>query len=414
MRLLRYTDTGELEFTQFADEAVPAYAILSHTWGEKEVTFADLVNGTAKDKPGYKKIEFCGEQAARDGLEYFWVDTCCIDKSSSADLSYAINSMFRWYQGATKSYAYLSDVRSNNVHETGPSLGYLEPAYRQSRWFTRAWTLQELLAPSNVEFFDCEGHLLGNRNELRAIISEITNISPDVLAGQDISRCSVAQRMSWAANRSTTRPEDLAYSLMGIFNINMPLLYGEGQERAFYRLQEEIMKRSDDHSIFAWELPRRYAVHGLLAPSPKAFRNSQHIIRRMTPGYREPYCITNRGLQMNLPIAEHMQNGMHVAALNCVDQRTGTQLGIYLKQIGENRFVRTRLDQLPKLGLDCRIKSFKPFVCKTFYAPQVSLASYRPPHKSRSYPRMTPRMISSGFLSRLPKLLSLPLAIRPR
>jgi hypothetical protein len=400
MRLLKLSGDGEFSFTKdiLDENEIPPYAILSHTWQEdQEVTFDEFLNDESKKKAGYKKLQFCARQAKRDGLEHFWVDTCCINKSNSTELQEAINSMFRWYQKATKCYVYLSDVRTDSENETGSSLQYSEPAFRQSRWFTRGWTLQELLAPVDVEFFDCEEQLLGNKNELRGVISDITNISPDVLAGQDLKRCSVAQRMSWAANRSTTRPEDVAYSLMGIFDIDMPLLYGEGQEKAFYRLQEEIMKRSDDHSIFAWELPRRYAVHGLLAPSPAAFKNSQHIIYRTTPGRRAPYGLTNRGLQMNLSIAEHLWNGLYAAALDCVDQRTGTQLGIYLKQIGENRFVRTRLDQLPKLGLDCRIKGFKPFECKTFYIPQVTLASYRPPHKFRTSPKAVPRIVDSGL-----------------
>jgi hypothetical protein len=99
MRLLRRCDTGNFSLTQFGDEDVPPYAILSHTWGPdtEEVTFEDLTNGTGKDKPGYVKIRFCGEQARLDNLQYFWIDTCCIDKRSSAELSEAINSMFRWY-----------------------------------------------------------------------------------------------------------------------------------------------------------------------------------------------------------------------------------------------------------------------------------------------------------------------------
>ena len=112
MRLLRRSDTGDFSLTQFRDEAIPPYAILSHTWGAdaEEVTFDDLTNDTGKDKPGYEKIRFCGEQAALDGLEYCWIDTCCINKANKAELSQAINSMFRWYRDATRCYVYLSDI----------------------------------------------------------------------------------------------------------------------------------------------------------------------------------------------------------------------------------------------------------------------------------------------------------------
>lgn len=397
MRLLRCDNSGNYTLTEFSDEAIPRYAILSHTWGADEVTFEDLTNGTGKEKLGYEKIRFCGDQARKDGLQYFWIDNVCIDRSNTAELQMAVISMFRWYQNAATCYVYLSDVSAYNRNETGPSLLSWEQAFRNSRWFTRGWTLQELLAPKQVEFFDRERHFLGSKNELKRLISEITNISPDVLAGQDIRECSVAQRMSWAAYRNTTRSEDIAYSLMGIFDVNMPLLYGEGREKAFYRLQEEIMKRSDDHSIFAWELQRRYAVHGLLAPFPAAFKNSKHILSSTTLGRRTPYGLTNRGLQISLPIAENLRNDLYAAALNCVDQRTGSQLGIYLKRVGENRFVRTRLDQLPKLGLDRRARGFKPFEYRTVHVPQVPLTSYRPSHKFQFRPLLTPRVFGSGL-----------------
>jgi hypothetical protein len=401
MRLLTWDDNDEFTFTKdfIDDDAIPSYAILSHTWSvDGEVTYNDILKGTGKSKTGYDKLRFCKQQTKCNGLRYFWVDSCCIDKSNSAELQEAINSMFRFYRNAKLCYVYLSDVPTYNQNEVGPSLQPWEPDFRRSRWFKRGWTLQELLAPKDLQFFDREGDLLGSKKELRDIISTITNISPDVLAGQDIKGCSIAQRMSWAANRNTTRSEDMAYSLMGIFDVNMPLLYGEGREKAFYRLQEEIMKRSDDHSLFAWKLQTRYAVHGLLAPSPAAFKNSQHIIPCITRGRRTPYSSTNQGLQINLQTAEHLRNGLHAAALNCMDQRTGSRLGIFLKQIGENHFVRTRLDQLPKLGLDRWAKEFKPFEYKTIYIPQVPLRSYHPQHKFRSLSKLAPRLLGKGAL----------------
>jgi hypothetical protein len=247
MRLLQTLPNGDLCLTEdFLDDAIPPYAILSHTWGDEEVTFQDINEGTGRDKAGYAKLRFSSDQAARDGLKYFWVDTCCINKSSSAELSEAINSMFRWYQGAAMCYVYLSDVsmkkRKRGDEDSPPTW---EQLFRGSRWFTRGWTLQELLAPSIVEFFSREGTRLGSKVSLKDTISSITRIPVDVLGGHDLKRFSVAQRMSWAASRQTTRVEDQAYSLMGIFDVNMPLLYGEG-EKAFLRLQEEIIKNSND------------------------------------------------------------------------------------------------------------------------------------------------------------------------
>jgi hypothetical protein len=115
MRLLECNSAGEFSLTEdiVDDDKIPPYAILSHTWKDgEEVTFQELIDGTGKGKPGYEKIRFCGEQAKRDGLRYFWVDTCCINKSNNTELSEAINSMFRWYCSATRCYVYLSDVSS--------------------------------------------------------------------------------------------------------------------------------------------------------------------------------------------------------------------------------------------------------------------------------------------------------------
>ncbi|OCK77386.1 hypothetical protein K432DRAFT_304350 [Lepidopterella palustris CBS 459.81] len=235
MRLLKLKDDGEFCLVEFVGDKIPQYAILSHTWGPdyEEVTFKDLVEGTGKRKAGYQKIRFCGKQAADDDLQYFWVDTCCIDKSSSAELSEAINSMFCWYQNAAKCYVYLSDVAQPRW----------KPAFRKSRWFTRGWTLQELIAPLSVSFFSVEGERLGDKESLEQTIHEITGIAVQALQGCSLSNFSVDERMLWAAERKTKRGEDAAYSLLGIFDIHMPLIYGEGREAAFNRLRRKI-KRS--------------------------------------------------------------------------------------------------------------------------------------------------------------------------
>ena len=249
MRLLLRSNAGEFSLTKefLGDDIIPPYAILSHTWSEgEEVTFKDLIEGTGKNKAGYKKIQFCGQQAEHDGLQYFWVDTCCIDKSNQVVLQDAINSMFRWYQNARECYVYLSDVSTAKRKVSNePSKFTWEPAFRVSRWFTRGWTLQELLAPRSVKFFSCESKHLGDKTTLMQQICEITDITPPALQGTPLCEFSIEERFSWTRDRQTAYKEDKAYSLLGIFNICMPLLYGEGEEKAFQRLRKKITKLSN-------------------------------------------------------------------------------------------------------------------------------------------------------------------------
>lgn len=245
MRLLRRSDTSNFSLTPFPEEAIPPYAILSHTWGAdtEEVTFDDLTNGTGKDKPGYEKIRFCGEQAAQDGLEWFWIDTCCIDNMNKAELSQAIRSMFRWYQNATRCYVFLADVPrhpsdTNEKTNTRP----WEVDFRESRWFTRGWTLQELLAPWSVTFYSRERKQLGDKSSLRQPIHEITGIPKSALQGGLLSQFSVNERLSWIEHRQTKLAEDKAYSLQGIFGVYIAPIYGEGAATAFKRLMSESDK----------------------------------------------------------------------------------------------------------------------------------------------------------------------------
>jgi hypothetical protein len=253
MRLLECNSAGELSLTKdFVGDNVPRYAILSHTWGAdtEEVTFKDLMDGTGEGKPGYEKIRFCGEQAKRDGLQYVWVDTCCIDKSNNNELSEAINSMFRWYRDATKCYVYLSDVSRpalDITHEFNQRTW--ESDFWKSRWFTRGWTLQELLAPTSVEFFSKEGEKIGDKKSLERHIGEVTGIPAKALRGNPLSGFAIAERISWQDSRETTRKEDKAYSLLGICDVHMPLIYGEGRDSAFKRLREEIDKASKGESL---------------------------------------------------------------------------------------------------------------------------------------------------------------------
>lgn len=267
---------------------------MSHRWTDDEALFEDVDKETAITRKGYLKLKGTILQACADGYEYLWDDTCCIDKSSSAELSEAINSMCVWYQDAATCYAYLCDVPST---ENDPEF---EDHFSSNGWFTRGWTLQELVAPRNVSFYNETWCLLGTRGSLHRSVSSITGIEAEVLDHTfPLSRASIAKRMPWAAKRQTTRCEDIAYSLMGMFSVNMAMLYGEGS-RAFQRLQEEILKISDDESMFDWQCrdanPKE--MHGLLAASPVHFLHSGNISPCVVLEGQEPLLTTNRGLRV--------------------------------------------------------------------------------------------------------------------
>jgi hypothetical protein len=384
MRLLR---SGTLELREFPNHDELPYAILSHTWANEEVLFQDIeglnietIPSRIKQKLGYKKIEACCAQAARDGFEYVWIDTCCIDKRSSAELSEAINSMYQWYQDCAVCYAYLADVPNNGDRRD------IQKKFRNSRWFTRGWTLQELIAPSSLEFYGDQWHSegqqasLGTKRSLGREISEVTKIPEWALLTICLGDCSVAQKMSWAANRETTRIEDRAYSLMGLFNVHMPLLYGEGA-RAFIRLQEEIMKTSADESLFAWVAnrpgPRPALFQGLLAMSPACFYQSGRIIPKLHSKRSRPFNVTNMGLQLELMLPKtsdvpetrtfkspyNQISPVYVAVLNCVERRSGHAIGILLGHfsggddtVQEAPFVRINASDLVFINL----RTYKP------------------------------------------------------
>lgn len=245
MRLLKFDRTGSLSLTDPLDEAaLPPYAVLSHTWSTsgEEVTFQDINTGSGRDKAGYHKILFCGQQALNDGLKHFWVDTCCIDQTNEAELSEAIISMFRWYGKAKRCYVYLTDFSVGDELAWQHDVVRLD-AFRKCRWFTRGWCLQELLAPSDVKFYSVERVLLGDKVSLEQYIHEITGIPTTALRGTPLTQFSVTERMSWAKGRETKRKEDRAYCLLGIFGVFMPLLYGEG-DHAFKRLEKKIAAKS--------------------------------------------------------------------------------------------------------------------------------------------------------------------------
>lgn len=238
MHLLQRKPDGEIVFRETTSGVLPAYATLSHTWGKEEVSLQEAEAGAGKNKAGWEKIEFCAEQAAVDGLEYFWVDTCCIDKNDAVELGAAINSMYRWYQNAARCYVFLPDVSKPN--DGVDDQRRWEESFRNSRWFTRGWTLQELIAPRLVDFFSLEGARLGSKLSLESQIYEITGIAKKALRGDALSKFSIKERKSWAERRNTTVEEDAAYCLIGIFEVSMVPNYGEGQDHAFRRLNDEI------------------------------------------------------------------------------------------------------------------------------------------------------------------------------
>ncbi|GAW26616.1 putative het domain-containing protein [Rosellinia necatrix] len=370
MRLINI-NTHELgEFIGTPEDPIPPYVILSHTWGVNEVTYTEMMrpNPDTFKKEGYIKIlEFASAVALRtastnDPIEYVWVDTCCIDKSSSAELSEAINSMYRWYKNAKHCYVYLSDVGGfepdpEDEASQAPAKDQnarMRDALENCRWMTRGWTLQELLANPQVLFFNRDWELLFRKKDWIPQLSMLLGIGRDVLTTCDPSLASVAQRMSWASRRRTTRAEDIAYCLLGIFDVSMPLLYGEGGEKAFVRLQEEIMKSSDDHSLFAWRnLDREYAsCHGLLAASPAKFAMSHNVAFVDDPEDNAPFSVTNKGLSLILPLARVAgKPDLFIGLLNCRDPGPdGEPLGIYLIQLGGGQFARVDADELWIVG----------------------------------------------------------------
>ena len=338
--------TTTLKLHEFHGKS-PPYAILSHVWGEYEVLFHEVEGSDCKRRLGYQKIQGCCDQAKADTLQYAWVDTCCIDMRSSAELSEAINSMFRWYSEAHICYVYLADVKLEN----GESWDLEARSFKRSRWWSRGWTLQEILAPFHVTFFDDTWQEIGTKFSMQQEVAQVTRIPQEVLNNpRSIQSASIHQRMSWASSRVTTRIEDIAYCLMGIFDVNMPLLYGESL-KAFQRLQTHILAQSNDHSILAWGtryVNEREAIWdqvptSILAASPADFlgfswddqelecidEHNQSVEFRMQ--------VTNEGLSMSLPILR--RNDYRYAALNW--QLRGRPIGFFVALDPEqNKYTR--------------------------------------------------------------------------
>ncbi|KAI5985151.1 heterokaryon incompatibility protein-domain-containing protein [Pisolithus albus] len=357
------------------DDKTAKYVILSHRWGN-EVNYDEMTRlmsidenhrNDVKQRGGYEKILKSCKQAQQDGYKWIWIDTCCIDKRSSSELSEAINSMYRWYHNSQKCYAYLHDVE-DSIFPSRQDFSKFHKAGGWPEWFSRGWTLQELIAPRQVEFFNKDWVSIGDRKRLTKTLEKITRVPLEVLEeGWIPKRLCVAELMSWAADRTTTRVEDRAYSLLGLFGVNLPILYGEG-EKAFQRLQLEILRVSGDHSIFAWNPKGQFSqLGGVLAGSPSDFRGClslekvevDQFIQEIT-NYRQngratarsrgsskfacsrsrhrsrrlqlsPILVTNMGIQVCLPVIPHRDSESVFRAILACRDYYGNLISIDLK-----------------------------------------------------------------------------------
>ena len=338
---------------ELRDDEVTEYAILSHRWGEQEVGYDEIVELANMDKEkrdeicqrdGYQKILDSCNQAEQDGYKWLWVDTCCIDKRSSAELSEAINSMYRWYENAQVCYAYLHDVLESSFPTERNNEKY---ANGWPEWFSRGWTLQEMIAPSDVQFFNKEWQAIGDKRTLARTLEGITGVPEHILRdGLYGDRPCVAQIMSWAANRTTTRVEDRAYSLMGLLGVNMPMLYGEGK-KAFHRLQLEIIRTLNDQSIFAWSWDENGVRTGnILADDPSVFRRCSRM-ELMDPDEFIEYPA------MEIPAAELPSSADDRLGTFPITNR-GIQIWFFLRQI------RGTTDSVFEAWLPCRTGQWDP------------------------------------------------------
>ncbi|OLN83366.1 Vegetative incompatibility protein HET-E-1-like protein 8 [Colletotrichum chlorophyti] len=265
---MKLPNCDSLEIEEFFGSSIPKrYATLSHTWEADEATFQEVGNlERMNNKQGWVKIRQACRIAQEHRCPYIWIDTCCINKWDFSELTEAINSMFKWYAGSSICLAYLEDIELD--------LSQSRVHFQESRWFTRGWTLQELIAPPQVYFYDKNWEFFGSRYSLAEITGTVLE-------------------SSWAAGRQTTREEDIAYCLLGIVGVYMPLFYGEG-DRTFIRLQEEIIKASDDASLFAWVQQRscpgqapRQLYCGVLAKSPDEFAHFKRL--EIWPRFRQDF-----------------------------------------------------------------------------------------------------------------------------
>ncbi|VUC22964.1 unnamed protein product [Clonostachys rosea] len=412
MRILKTHEYKLLESKDIPDP-FPPYAILSHTWisPKEEITYQDfktkkedIDNGVYKQMGWAKVKDYC-DRAAKDGWEWAWMDTCCIDKTNPADTQEAINAMFRWYQKAGICYARLDDVDAyksideaqltdverpedgdldettgfNSILNNKQAHDAIGRSLVKSKWFTRGWTLQELLAPHYLVFLDQRWHRIGTRESWSAEIKEACRIEPEHLTTfkpTDFTTCSIAMRLSWASSRETTVEEDETYSLIGLFGISLPLIYGEGRWRAFNRLQRELILVYNDDSIFAWTSSQsiqglsnpQKQVNGILAPSIREFKSASQI---QCFGYHDHiFSMTNRGLETNAKCwncpSDHSK---FLIQLNCGNEPS-VHKGIFLRYSPNGSYERTNDEQLvdmkrPDLRTWTSIRERKPILIRS-------------------------------------------------
>ncbi|KAJ3521924.1 hypothetical protein NM208_g13081 [Fusarium decemcellulare] len=367
---MRLINTKTLQIETFLGSKCPKYAILSHTWSDDEPTFAAaspeaIQAGATK---GLRKVQEVCALSQRDGFGHVWVDTCCIDKTSSSELAKAINSMFKWYQQAEVCYVWLVDLKCDVETSTMESC----------KWFTRGWTLQELIAPRVVQFYDEKWNLRGTKSTLAEPLFKATNIDLAVLTDQiAFQTLPVARRMSWAARRETSRPEDIAYCLLGLFDVNMPMIYGEGK-KAFTRLQEEIIKSHNDLSIFLWKSPPGVSFRGILAEAPSEFACASTIVKlAVSPSSRSEFIMTNKGVRIEMLFKRDGQRRSRIRIMNLGYTYEETPLsrflgmpraiGIWLREAEVyNTYVRAQPDKFAVASSSPRYRYYfdpNPYPC---------------------------------------------------
>ncbi|KAF2736761.1 hypothetical protein EJ04DRAFT_462522, partial [Polyplosphaeria fusca] len=232
----------------FAEQGLPPfpfpYAVLSHTWGTQEVSYDDMLNGQFMFKDGFKKVENF-QACARDlGYDWCWMDTCCINRSrSTSEQNEAVMSMYTWFRHAGLCVVYLTDVERRED-------------FTKARWFTRAWTLIELLAPENMAFYTRDWQCIGSKKELAAEITAHTNIAFDVLTyARNPRDATIGEKLSWASERHATNPEEEIYILISLLGVRMIRSPGEGRAMATVRMQAQILEHLEDYTILMWHKP---------------------------------------------------------------------------------------------------------------------------------------------------------------
>ncbi|KAF3807722.1 hypothetical protein GCG54_00007455 [Colletotrichum gloeosporioides] len=293
---MKLVHTATLQICAFSYPPPVQYAVLSHTWSSPQ----DNESNSSREEIVRKVCHL----ARVHELDFVWIDALCIDKSSSADVSTTINLLPKYLERAAICFAFLGDLP---CRVSAPC----RVTWAQCRFWRRTWTLQELVLPSRVQFYDASWHLRGGHTSqnLHPLISGITGIDEDVLCHQrSLQHTSVARKMSWAAFKEASNPEDLVYSLLGLFYVRMPTIYGEGKSRAFRRLQEEILRHTNDSTLFAWTSTVEEDNRGAFANSPDEFLSFGRTTQARVPIHFEGFAIpTSRGIIISGPVLDQPQ-----------------------------------------------------------------------------------------------------------